>query len=81
MLAEAEALLSDWPKMPTEQKRGVVEAIVERITIGKGEIHFTLSAGATSKEVVKSQQALRAPSKGLCPCDSIFLCGHFIIRH
>src|SRR5438552_3003636 len=54
VLAESEALLSGWPKMPVEQKRGVVEAIVERITIGKGEIHFTLSTGATSKEVVKS---------------------------
>jgi site-specific DNA recombinase len=41
-IEEARDVHSRWPTLPSEEKRRVVEAIVERITIGDGEIEITL---------------------------------------
>jgi len=47
-----------WPKLPAKDKRRIVESIVEKITIGLGEIDITLSYLPTSEELVQNQQAL-----------------------
>jgi site-specific DNA recombinase len=58
VVAEAEKLYARWPTLPVEDKRKIVECIVERITIGKDEIDLTLSYLPSSEEMIKSQQAL-----------------------
>lgn len=58
VVAEAAALYERWPTLPVENKRGVVESIFEKITIGNGEIDITLAYIPSSEEMVKSQQAL-----------------------
>jgi len=61
VVSEAERLYARWPQLPVENKRGIVETIVEKIVIGKGEIDITLTCLPSSEELVKSQQALCAP--------------------
>jgi site-specific DNA recombinase len=56
VLREARGLYARWPKMPVEEKRRVVQSIVQRITIGKDEIDITLSHMPSSVESTKSQQ-------------------------
>ena len=58
VLQEAETLYARWPKLPIENKRKIVEAITEKIVIGKGEIDIILSYLPSSEEMVKSQQRL-----------------------
>ena len=58
VIAEAEALYANWPRLPVENKRRIVESIVEKITIGKDEIDITLSYLPSSEDMVKTQQAL-----------------------
>ncbi len=60
ILHEASTLYERWPKLPTEDKRKIVECLVEKIVIGDGEIDITLSHLPSSEEVCKSQQCLRA---------------------
>ena len=67
--SEAKLLYSNWPTMPIENKRSILESIVEKITIGQGEIELTLSYLPSSEDMVKSQQSLPAPS-GLGITDS-----------
>jgi hypothetical protein len=55
---EAERLYTRWPALPPEHKRSILESIVEKITIGHGEIDLTLSYLSSSEEMVKSQQAV-----------------------
>src|SRR5262249_55783471 len=61
VLAEAEALYDRWPKMPSDDKRKIAEALVEKIVIGEGEIDITFSYLPTSEELCKNQQQLRGP--------------------
>lgn len=42
IVSEARDLYVRWPKLPVEEKRRVVEAITERIVIGKDEIEINL---------------------------------------
>ena len=58
VIAEAEALYANWPRLPVENKRRIVESIVEKITIGKDEIDITLAYLPSSEDMVKTQQAL-----------------------
>ena len=58
VVAEAEKLYAQWPTLPIEDKRKIVECIVEKITIGKDEIDLTLSYLPSSEEMIKNQQAL-----------------------
>ncbi len=58
VLHEASSLHERWPSMPTPDKRKIVEALVEKIVIGDGEIDITFSHMPTSEELCKSQQGL-----------------------
>jgi site-specific DNA recombinase len=75
--SEAKRLYTQWPVLPLENKRSIVESIVEKITIGQGEIDLTLSYMPSSDELVKCQQELRTtccpghppPCLGACSGD------------
>ncbi|MGH7944453.1 MAG: recombinase family protein, partial [Opitutaceae bacterium] len=43
VLHEARGLYARWPKMPIEEKRRIVQSLVESITIGNGEIDIRFS--------------------------------------
>jgi site-specific DNA recombinase len=58
VLHEANTLYDRWPNLPTEDRRRVVEAIIEKITIGNGEIGITFSHVPSSEELCKSQSSL-----------------------
>jgi site-specific DNA recombinase len=58
VLSEAWTLYEQWPKLTTDQKQKIAEAIVEKIVIGEGEIDLTLSYLPTSEELCKSQQQM-----------------------
>ena len=58
VVSEAKALYTRWPKLPVEDRRRIVESIVEKITVGNGEIDITLSHAPSSEELVNNQQAL-----------------------
>jgi site-specific DNA recombinase len=56
VLHEASTLHDRWPKLPFEDKRKIVEAIIEKIVIGNGEIDITFSHMPSSEELCKNQQ-------------------------
>jgi len=58
VLHEATTLYDRWPKLPTQDKRKIVEALIEKIVIGNGEIDITFSHLPSSEELCKSQQQL-----------------------
>jgi site-specific DNA recombinase len=58
VLSEAWTLYEQWPKLTTDQKQKIAEAIVEKIVIGEGEIDLTLSYLPTSEELCKCQQQM-----------------------
>jgi site-specific DNA recombinase len=60
--SEAKKLYTQWPKLPLETKRGILESIVEKITVGKDEIDLTLSYLPSSEELVKNQLSLQPPA-------------------
>jgi site-specific DNA recombinase len=76
VLAESRDLFERWPALSLEEKRGIVEAIVEGIQIGKEEVEIDLSYFCSSAEVAgKGQQNLtgslpprsaRAPDSTRC---------------
>jgi site-specific DNA recombinase len=55
---EARHLYSRWPTLADADKVRIVQSIVERITVGEGEIEITLSHLPSSEELTKSQQLL-----------------------
>ena len=63
VLAEAQSIYPRWPKMSTEEKRPIVQALIEKVTVGKGEVELSFSYLPTSEEVCKSQQQLRGPDR------------------
>lgn len=58
VLHEARILHKRWPSMPVPDKRKVVEAIIEKVVIGDGEIDITFSHLPSSEEQCKNQQRL-----------------------
>ena len=58
VLHESASLHDRWPKMPVPEKRKIVEAIIEKVVIGDGEIDITYSHLPTSIEQCKNQQRL-----------------------
>jgi hypothetical protein len=50
--------LAEYRGLATDDKRKVVEALVEKLVIGDGEIDITYSCLPTSEELCKSQQGL-----------------------
>jgi uncharacterized small protein (DUF1192 family) len=53
---EARSLYSKWPELSDELKVRIVQSLVERITIGEGEIEINFSRVPSSEEATKSQQ-------------------------
>jgi site-specific DNA recombinase len=53
IVTEAQNLHQMWPKMPVDDKRKIVEAITEKIVIGKDEIDITLCYLPTCKDMAK----------------------------
>jgi hypothetical protein len=47
-----------WPKLPFQDKRKIVEALIDKITIGDGEIDKMFSHLPSSEELRKNQQKL-----------------------
>jgi site-specific DNA recombinase len=58
VLHEAASLHDRWPAMEVSEKRKIVEAIIEKVVIGNGEIDITYSHIPTSIEQCKNQQKL-----------------------
>lgn len=58
VLHEAASLHDRWPSMEVSEKRKIVEAIIEKVVIGNGEIDITYSHMPTSIEQCKNQQRL-----------------------
>ena len=58
VLHEASTLYDRWPKLPSEDKRKIVECLVEKIVVGEGEIDITLSHLPSSEEMCNNQQRL-----------------------
>ena len=58
VLHEANTLHDRWPKLPFEDKRKIVEALIEKIVIGNGEIDITFSHLPSPEEQCKNQQRL-----------------------
>ena len=58
VLHEAGTLQDRWPKLPFEDKRKIVESLIEKIVIGNGEIDITFSYLPSSEELCKNQQRL-----------------------
>jgi site-specific DNA recombinase len=58
---EADSLYNNWPQLPAENKRRIIEGIVERIEIKKDrpEIEITFSSTAPSEDMTINQQNLR----------------------
>jgi hypothetical protein len=44
-----------WPKLPFQDKRKIVEALIDKITIGDGEIDKMFSHLPSSEELCKNQ--------------------------
>jgi site-specific DNA recombinase len=58
VLHESNSLYERWPTLPTEDKRKIVEALIEKLVIGNGEIDITFSHLPSSEELCKNQQKL-----------------------
>ncbi len=58
VVAEAEQLYSRWGELEREEKRRIVEAICEKIVVGKDEIDITFCASPFSEELTTNQQQL-----------------------
>jgi hypothetical protein len=58
VMHESTTMYEQWPTMASEDKRKVMEALVEKVTIGNGEIDITFSCVPSSEDVCKSQQRL-----------------------
>lgn len=56
LLADARSLYGSWEKLTAEEKRAIVETIVERITVGKDEIHIDLCFLPASAESTGTRQ-------------------------
>jgi len=55
---ESATLHERWPSLGQDDRRKVIEALIEKITIGDGEIDITYSCIPTSEELCKNQQGL-----------------------
>jgi len=55
---EANSCYEKWPSMTPENKRKIVEALIEKIVIGGGEIDITFAYLPSGEELCKSQQKL-----------------------
>lgn len=58
ILTEARDLYSRWPSLAPEERRQIVEAIVERVVVGQGDVEFHLSylPSSAPQDVTKKQR-------------------------
>jgi len=55
---EANSLYERWPTLHAGDKRKIVEALIEKVMIGNGEIDITFSYLPSSEELCKNQHQL-----------------------
>ena len=60
IISEAQDLYSRWTDLIPEEKRQIVENVVERITVGKGEISIDLAYVPQPPEIIAKRQSNRA---------------------
>jgi len=65
VLTEAQDLYSRWPDLSFDEKRGIVETIVEKITVGKDEVTMDLAYLPSPPEIMAERQ--RGPRDSLPP--------------
>jgi len=58
VLAEAQTVYPRWPKMTIEEKRPIVQALIEKVILGKDEVELSFSYAPPSEGLCKSQQQL-----------------------
>jgi site-specific DNA recombinase len=58
VIRESTDLYARWPSFAPEGKRKIVEALIEKVVVGNGEIDITFSCMPSSEDVCKSQQRL-----------------------
>lgn len=58
VMSDAHTLEAQWPTLPKEEKRNIVECITDKITVAKGEITIDLCYLPSSKELVKREWSL-----------------------
>ena len=56
VLTEAKDLYSRWQELTTEEKQRIVEAVVERIEIGNGDVAIELCYVPSFSEIVAKEQ-------------------------
>ena len=66
IIAEAQDLYSRWADLLAEEKRQIVENVVERITIGKGSVSIDLSYVPSPSEVATKRQRGHIPALPFC---------------
>ena len=59
IMAEVQDLHARWPKMHQDEKRKIVELLVQNIQVGDGEITFNLCYRPTYEEVTNKQRMLK----------------------
>ncbi len=60
VLASGKDLTAHWPELTAEERRQIIEAMVERIDVGKDDVEFTLQySPSPSEAVVQRQRKLR----------------------
>lgn len=64
VLSEATTLRDRWPTLTPEEKRQIVEALVQQVVIGKGEVEITLHYQPSPAEIAtKSQRGVTSSSR------------------
>ena len=58
IVSEVTDIHTQWPKMSPQEKRNMVETLVNKITIGKDEIDISLCYLPTFKEMTNGQRTL-----------------------
>jgi site-specific DNA recombinase len=59
VLTEAQSLYQKWPTLERDQKRQIVESLIDKLVIGETEIDITLSCLPSSEVMTKSQRQFR----------------------
>ncbi len=58
VLHESLPLHERWPNVPPEEKRQIIEALIEKLVIGDGRVDISYSAGPSSVDSCKNLQRL-----------------------
>jgi site-specific DNA recombinase len=69
VLTEARDLYSRWPDLAFEEKRQIVENIVEKITVGKDEVAIDLCCLPSPSEITAIRSHNFTPALPVCQWD------------